>query len=276
MSPEQLEMKPVTPASDIFSLAVVCYEALTGKKPFVRRTEAETIEAIRHHVPPPVCEIKPVVSQLLSRVIHKALAKAPYHRFSSARELAEAFQKAINNQPIDRFDKSKTQPRIERARKAQAEGDLQFASEVLAELEVEGHFDPEMTVLRMQIDQAIRQKSIRQLLDSARTRREEDELPLALQKIREVLEIDPKNVDALALRSDIEKERSDRQVENWFRLAEQHFHHRSFSQARQALQEVLKIEATNARAREALLDVERRDQEINRIAQRRSNSIRMH
>lgn len=265
MSPEQLEMKPTTPASDIFSLAVVCYEALTGRKPFLRRTDTETVEAIRLHVPPPVCDLNPLASQLLSRVIHKALAKAPYHRFSTAREFAEVLQKALNNQPIERFDKSRIQPRIERARKAQAEGDLQFASEVLAELEAEGHFDPEMTVLRMQINQAIRQKSIRQLLDSARTRREEDELPLALQKIGQVLEIDPENADALALRSDIEKERSERQIENWFSLAEQHLHHHSFPQARQALQEVLKIDAANARAREALLDIDRREHEIARV-----------
>ena len=265
MSPEQLEMKPTSPASDIFSLAVVCYEALTGRKPFARRTDTETVEAIRRHVPPPACDLNPLVSQLLSRVIHKALAKAPYNRFSSAREFSDVLQKALNNQPIERFDKSKIQPRIERARKAQAEGDLQFASEVLAELEAEGHFDPEMTVLQLQISQAIRQKSIRQLLDSARTRREEDELPLALQKIGEVLEIDPENADALALRSDIEKERSERQIENWFRLAEQHLHHHSFPQARQALQEVLKVDAANARAREILLDIDRREQEIARI-----------
>ena len=73
----------------------------------------------------------------------------------------------------------------------QAEGDLQFAAEVLTELEAEGHIDPEMTVLRMQLDQGIRQKSTRQLMDSACTRREEEEFPLALQKIQEVLEIDP-------------------------------------------------------------------------------------
>jgi serine/threonine protein kinase len=265
MSPEQLEMKPTSPASDIYSLAVVCYEALTLRKPFERRTNAETFEAIRRQVPPPACDLNPLVSQLLSRVIHKALAKAPYNRFSTAREFAEVLQKALNNQPIERFDKSKLQPRIERARKAQAEGDLQFASEVLAELEAEGHFDPEMTVLRLQINQAIHQKSIRQLLDGARTRREEDELPLALQKIGEVLEIDPENADALSLRSDIEKERSERQIENWFRLAEQHLHHHSFPQARQALQEVLKIDAANTRAREALLDIDRREQEIARI-----------
>src|SRR5580692_2957339 len=211
MSPEQIEMKPLSAASDIFSLSVVCYEAFTGRKPFARKNEVETADAIRRHIPPPVCELNPLVTQLLSRVVHKAMAKAPWHRFSTAREYAETMQKALNNQPIERFERGKIQPRIDRAKKAQGEGDPQFASEVLTELEAEGHIDPEMTVLRIQLDHAIRQKSIRQLMDSARTRLEEDEFPLALQKIQEVLEIDPGNPDAVSLMSEIEKERSQNQ-----------------------------------------------------------------
>src|SRR6516162_544169 len=57
MAPEQVDMKPATAASDIFSLGVVCYEALTGRKPFARETEIETIKAVLHFVPPPVSEI---------------------------------------------------------------------------------------------------------------------------------------------------------------------------------------------------------------------------
>src|SRR6266478_5842280 len=66
MAPEQIEMKPTSPASDIFSLGVICYEALTGSKPFARKTEPETAEAIRRHIPPPVCELNPLVSQSVS------------------------------------------------------------------------------------------------------------------------------------------------------------------------------------------------------------------
>ena len=265
MAPEQVELKPMSPASDIFSLGVVCYQALTGRKPFARKTEAETVDAIRRHIPPPVCELNPLVSQIVSRVIHKAMAKDPWHRFSTAREYAETLQKALNGQTIERFDRAKIQPRIDRAKKAQMEGDHQFAVEILTELEAEGNIDPEMTLLRIQIDQAIRQKSIRQLLDSARTRLEEDEFPLALQKIQEVLRIDPDNPDALRLKSQIEKQRSERQTENWFRLVDQHLHNESFDQAKQALEEILKLNANDNRAREMLVDVRRREKEINRL-----------
>ena len=121
-----------------------------------------------------------------------------------------------------------------------------------------------MSLLRIQIDQAIRQKSIRQLLESARTRLEEDEFPLALQKIQEVLAIDPDNPDAVSLRSAIEKQRSHRQTENWFRLVDQHIHNGSFVQARQGLEEILKLNPNDHKARELLVDVDRREKEVER------------
>ncbi len=264
MSPEQVDLKPSSPASDIFSLAVVCYEALTGRKPFARKTEVETVDAIRHHIPPAICDLNPLVSQLVSRVIHKAMAKDPWHRFSTAKEFSETLQKALRGEALERFDRGKIQPRIDRAKKAQAAGDHKFASEILSELEAEGNIDPEMSLLRIQIDQAIRQKSIRQLLESARTRLEEDEFPLAMQKIQEVLEIDPQNPDAASLRSAIEKQRSQRQTENWFRLVDQHIHNGSFAQARQGLEEILKLNPHDAKARGLLVDVDRREKEVER------------
>ena len=264
MAPEQIEMKPSSPASDIFSLAVVCYEALTGRKPFARKTEVETVEAIRHHIPPAICDLNPLVSQLVSKVIHKAMAKDPWHRFSTAKEYSETLQKALRGEALERFDRGRIQPCIDRAKKAQAAGDHQFASEILSELEAEGNIDPEMSLLRIQIDHAIRQKSIRQLLESARARLEEDEFPLALQKIQEVLNIDPGNLDAAGLRSAIEKQRSHHQTENWFRLVDQHIHNGSFVQARQGLDEILKLNPNDSKARELLVDVDRREQEIER------------
>ncbi len=262
MSPEQLEMKQVTPLSDIFSLGVVCYEALTGRKPFGRKTDAEVVEAIRTYVPPPVSDINPTVNQLVSRTVHKAMAKQSWHRFASAREFADTLQRALRNEPIERFDRSKIESRINRIKKAQSEGDYQFAAEMLTELEAEGHIDPEMTFLKAQIDQTVRQRTIRQLLESARTRIEEDELPLALQKIGNVLEIDPLNADALALKNQVERQRSERQMENWFRLVRQHIDNRDYGQARQAIGEILKINGADTQARELLAVVDRTEQEL--------------
>jgi serine/threonine protein kinase/outer membrane protein assembly factor BamD (BamD/ComL family) len=261
MAPEQLEMKPATALSDIFSLAVVCYETLTGRKPFARKTESEVVDAIRTHIPPPASEINGAVTQMVSRTVHKAMAKQPWHRFSNAREFGETLQKALRNETIERFDRGKIQPRIERVRKAYSEGDHQFATEILTELESEGHIDPDMSVLRIQIEQSLRQKTIRQLLEGARTRMEEEEYPLALQKIGDVLHIDPDNLDAQHLRGQIERLRGEKQIDNWFRLVSEHRDNQLYTQARQGLEEVLKIDSSNMQARRMLAEIDQVEQE---------------
>src|ERR1700746_3240366 len=116
MSPEQAMMKEITPASDLFSMGIILYEALTGRKPFARNTVQDTMEAVLKFVPPPVSELNPNVNMSLSRVVHKCLAKQPIHRFSSARDLAETLQKAGRNEPV--FDTAKIEQRIERAKTA--------------------------------------------------------------------------------------------------------------------------------------------------------------
>src|SRR5215468_946205 len=53
MAPEQFEGKPVTPATDVFSLGVVCFEALTRRRPFDGSTGDEIRAEIMKTIPPP-------------------------------------------------------------------------------------------------------------------------------------------------------------------------------------------------------------------------------
>jgi len=264
-APEQVEMKPATPLSDIFSLGVVCYETLTGRKPFERESEAGIGEAIRAYIPPPASEINPVINEMVSRTVHKAMAKLPGHRFANAREFGDTLQKALRNEPIERFEPAKIQPRIERVKRAYSEGDYQFAQEILSELESEGHLDPHMPVLRTQIEQALREKNIRQLLENARIRMDEQEYPLALQKVASILSLDPENRDAQALRSHIERLRGENQVESWFRVVQEQRDNNQFGQARQGLQEILKLDSANTQARQLLGEIDQSEQEMSRI-----------
>src|SRR5258708_5188301 len=59
MSPEQIQMKALTPASDIFSLSGVCYEPLTGRHPFQRGRADEAPNALLHPIPPPAPQAHP-------------------------------------------------------------------------------------------------------------------------------------------------------------------------------------------------------------------------
>ena len=265
MAPEQLQMKPATPACDIYSLGVVSYEALTRRRPFEGGKEAEIADAILRTLPPPVCDLNPAASQTLSRVIHKALAKQPWNRYASAKEFAETLQKGLRDEPIEFFNPERLRPRIERATNAFEQGDLQFAAEILNELEAEGHIDPAIAPLKRQIEGSGKQKTIAQLLQSARTRFENDEYPLALQKIQEILQLDAGNAAALGLKASIENKTTARKIEDWLRLAGQHLDNQAWSHAREALHNVLQLKSNEPRAVQLMAEVDRREQEFLRI-----------
>ncbi len=267
MSPEQIQLKPLTAASDIFSLSVVCYEALAGRHPFQRARVDEVVESILHEIPPPASELNSMVSQPVSRVLHKGMAKQSWHRFASARDFGDTLNKAMRNEPIEFFDPERTRPRLQRATKALEDGDFQFAGEILGELEAEGHMDTSIGSLRRQLDGAVRRKTISQLLDAAKARFEDDEDPLALQKLQEVLQMEPDNSTALALKSKIENRRSERQVDNWYRLARQHIDNHAYAHAREALQNVLQLLPKESRALQLLGEVDRQEQEYNKLRQ---------
>lgn len=267
MSPEQIEMKPLSALSDLFSLSVVSYEVLTGRQPFRRANAEQIVDAILHHVPPPASELNAGVNDAISRVIHKGMAKQPWHRFSCAREYAECLNKAVRNEPIECFDPNRIRPRMERANRAFDEGDYQYAGEILGELQAEGHLDPGIGLLRQQIDRAVRQRTIVQLLESAKARFEEQEDPLALQKIQDILQLEPDNAPALGLKAKIENRRSERQIESWYKLASQHIGNHAYSHAREALQNVLQLRPMEGRAAQLLGEVDRHEQEYNRLRQ---------
>ena len=262
MAPEQIEMKPASPSSDIFSLGVVSYEILTGRRPFAFPTEPEVIEAILHHTPPPATEVNPSIPVIYSRIIHKAMAKQPWYRFSSARELAETLQKAQRNEPIEMFDASRLTPRLQRAAKALEQGNLEFAGEVVSELESAGEVDATLSDLRQRLDTARRQKILAQLLDSARTCMEGEEFLLALQKVQEVLQLDPQNATAMGMRNAIELRRNEHKVEEWVQLARRHLERNAFGHAREALEDILKISASDATAYQLLAECDRREEQF--------------
>ncbi len=265
MAPEQVQFKPVSVQSDIFSLAVVCYEALSRRQPFRGNTEEEIVHAILKSIPPPASDVNPAVSHLISRVVHKAMAKQPWNRFDTIREFGETLQKALRNEPIELFDPARFKPRLNRANQAFENGDHQFASEIVSELEAEGNVDPQITLLRVQIEQVIRQKTIAQLLESARARYEEEEDPLALQKIQEILQLDPNNALALSFKGKIDERRSERQIEKWLRLARQHVDNHSYNHAREAIESVLQLRPKDSRATGLQAEIQKEEQAYLRL-----------
>ncbi len=91
MSPEQArgDGKGVGPASDIYSLGIVFYELLCGRRPF-EGTVTEVIGQILHVDPPPPMQFRPEVDERLQALCLKAIAKRPADRFASMKDFAAA------------------------------------------------------------------------------------------------------------------------------------------------------------------------------------------
>jgi len=90
MSPEQLHGETLTPASDLFSLGVVLYEALTGRLPFPGATPEEVSAAHRAGAARPPSTIAPGVPGRLDDVILQALRHDPQARFHTAEAMTRA------------------------------------------------------------------------------------------------------------------------------------------------------------------------------------------
>jgi serine/threonine-protein kinase len=94
LSPEQAQGLPVTAASDIYSIGVLLYEALTGQAPFEADSPVTVALKQVSERPRPPSEVNPQVSRALDAVVLKALAKDPANRFASAEEFERALDAA--------------------------------------------------------------------------------------------------------------------------------------------------------------------------------------
>jgi len=92
MSPEQVRGQRVDHRSDIFSLGVVLYEMLSGKRAFRGDSAIETLNAILKEDPPELSESNSQINPALEKVVMHCLEKSPEQRFQSARDVAFALE----------------------------------------------------------------------------------------------------------------------------------------------------------------------------------------
>ena len=94
LSPEQADGGEVGPPSDLYSIGVILYECLTGRRPFPGNDHAQVALRQLTEQPEAPSHLNPEVSPALDAVLATALAREPYARFRSAEEFIAALDQA--------------------------------------------------------------------------------------------------------------------------------------------------------------------------------------
>src|SRR5262245_36749568 len=94
MAPEAHYGGRIDERTDIFSMGAVFYEMLTAQHPFTGESYEQVLDRIMNTPPRPASELNPVVSERLSSVIARMLARDPAQRFASCKEVRAALEVA--------------------------------------------------------------------------------------------------------------------------------------------------------------------------------------
>jgi len=92
MAPEQLDARPVTAQSDLFSLGVTLFQLLTGMLPFRSDSIPGLMQKISAEPHPPLSVVRPDLPAALSTVIDRALEKDSDMRYRTGAEMAQALR----------------------------------------------------------------------------------------------------------------------------------------------------------------------------------------
>jgi serine/threonine-protein kinase len=102
MAPEQAagQTNAVSVRSDVWSLGVLLYELLTGKKPFIGQGLQEVASQILTLDPPRPRTLKPALDRSLEAIVLRCLEKEPARRYPSAEALADELERWHRGEPI--------------------------------------------------------------------------------------------------------------------------------------------------------------------------------
>lgn len=100
LAPECARSAPVDARTDIYSLGIILFEMLTGKRPF---SGSDKVEVVLQRLQGPIPSLRTVFPNApvrLDRVIQKALQQQSSQRFQSVNELAQAFEQALQGEDV--------------------------------------------------------------------------------------------------------------------------------------------------------------------------------
>ncbi len=104
MAPEQFEnTRNVDLRADIYSIGVMLYETVTGKKPFPGGFSADLVAAIQKGKFPPPQKYNPKVSRLVRKIIKKSVHPKRKRRFQDLNELLELLERFFKRRPLELY-----------------------------------------------------------------------------------------------------------------------------------------------------------------------------
>ena len=89
LSPEQVRSEPIDARSDIFSLGVMFWECLTGKRLFYDKADYKTMNNVLEREVPPPSALRPDVPAVLDVVVLRALERSREQRYQTAKDMAD-------------------------------------------------------------------------------------------------------------------------------------------------------------------------------------------
>lgn len=99
MAPEQLDGRGAGPAADVYALAAISFEALSGKRPREGRTPVEIAHQIATEGAPDLNAVWPAAPKRVARVLQRGMALEPEDRPGSAGEFASELADALEDAP---------------------------------------------------------------------------------------------------------------------------------------------------------------------------------
>ncbi len=117
MAPEQVQGKKVDGRADLFSLGIILYEMITGKKPFHGDNIATLFHSILTGAPEPIENVESHIKEELNRVLFRSLEKDPEKRYQTGKDFANDLRKILEKKdgeteilPVERTVKLKDEP----------------------------------------------------------------------------------------------------------------------------------------------------------------------
>ncbi len=246
IAPERLKDKFIDGRSDIFSIGVVLYQLVTGQLPFTGE-DFVLMQKIMSEPHIPVRQLCSYAPLGVGEIVDRALAKLPDERYQTAEEMADDLDTVMEDlrqkEVVDLVPKARemfeardlTRARMLLQQVLKVQSKNTEARQLLSEVQRQ--------ITRRQRDERLEQ--IRQQADeSLRTR----EFEQGLSIVKEGLELEPTNVQLLALRDKIQDEKKRKeQIDELVRNVDSARRKGDYYAAIQSAQEALKVDKANSK-----------------------------